>query len=56
MTNVQKRMNSSHYIQVDEEHSNLLNTIRIPKNLNFLHECLPKANYSPIKFQYLDRQ
>jgi NIMA (never in mitosis gene a)-related kinase len=34
----------------------MLQTIRIPKNLNFLTEKLPKANYSPVKVMHLDRK
>jgi len=34
----------------------LLNTIRIPKNLHYLTERLPKPNYSPLKLKKLDKQ
>jgi hypothetical protein len=33
---IQKHMNTSHFILADEKGPELLGTIRIPKNLNFL--------------------
>ena len=41
---------------MDEGESTMLQTIRIPKNLHFLTEKLPKANYSPVKVVHLDRK
>jgi hypothetical protein len=49
-------MNQAHFLQVDEGESQMLQTIRIPKNLHFLTEKLPKANYSPVKVVHLDRK
>jgi NIMA (never in mitosis gene a)-related kinase len=51
-----KHMDSSHFIQVDETNPEMLQTIRIPKNLHFLIEKLPKPNYHPMKIIKLDRK
>ena len=51
-----KRMDEKHLMETDEvSQNNLLNTIRIPKNLHFLTERLPKANYSPMKIKKVDK-
>ena len=57
MPAVIKRMDEKHLVEIDESSSqnNLLNTIRIPKNLHFLTERLPKANYSPMKIKKVDK-
>lgn len=34
----------------------MLQTIKIPKNLHFLSEKLPKANYNPVRVSHLDRK
>ena len=34
----------------------MLQTIKIPKNLNFLSDKLPKPNYNPVKVIQLDRK
>lgn len=34
----------------------MLQTIKIPKNLHFLTEKLPRANYSPVKVIHLDKK
>ena len=54
--NTAKRMDESHFLQVDEQGLDMLQTIRIPKNMSLLNESLPKANYSPIKTIQLDRK
>ncbi len=38
-------MNDSHLTEVDEGLPFLLNTIRVPKNLHYLTDRLPKPNY-----------
>jgi len=53
---VMKHMDSSHFIQVDETNPEMLQTIRIPKNLHFLIEKLPKPNYHPMKIIKVDRK
>jgi serine/threonine protein kinase len=54
---VLKRMDDKHLTEIDETfQANLLTTIRIPKNLHFLTERLPKANYSPIKTRKVEKQ
>jgi NIMA (never in mitosis gene a)-related kinase len=42
-------------IEADEGNPNLLSTIRIPKNLHYLTERLPKPNYSPLKLRKVDK-
>ncbi len=49
-------MDESHFIQVDEQNIDMLQTIKIPKNISQLNDSLPKANYSPIKTVQLDRK
>jgi len=52
-----KRMEDKHLTEIDEAlNTNLLTTIRIPKNLHFLTERLPKPNYSPIKTRKVEKQ
>lgn len=49
-------MTESHLTEVDEEKQiNLLNTIRIPRNLHYLTDRLPKPNYAPLKTKKIDR-
>ena len=51
-----KRMDAKHLMEIDELlQTDLLNTIRIPKNLHFLTERLPKANYTPMKIKKVDK-
>ena len=52
-----KRMDDKHLNEVDDEERNelLLNTIRVPKNLHFLTERLPKANYTPLRTKKIDK-
>lgn len=38
-----------------DESSLMLQTIRISKNLHYLTERLPKANYTPLKLKKLDK-
>lgn len=47
-------MDDKHLIEVDES-SQLLQTIRLPKNFHYLTERLPKPNYSPIKLKKIDK-
>lgn len=49
-------MNESHLTEVDEGVPFLLNTIRIPKNLHYITDRLPKPNYQPLKLRKVDRQ
>ncbi len=42
-------------LKVDEGVPFLLNTIRIPKNLHYLTERLPKPNYTPLKTVKIDK-
>ena len=51
-----KRMEDRHLTEIDESFQNvLLSTIRVPKNLHFLTERLPKANYAPLKVHKVDK-
>jgi len=53
---ITKRMEEKHLTEPDEDHqTTLLNTIRIPKNLHFLTERLPKANYNQMKTRKMDK-
>ena len=49
-------MEEKHFTEIDEAFQNqLLTTIRVPKNLHYLSDKLPKANYSPLKTKKVDR-
>jgi NIMA (never in mitosis gene a)-related kinase len=51
-----KRMEDKHLTEVEEDQQTmLLNTIRVPKNLHFLTERLPKANYHPLRTKKVDK-
>lgn len=51
-----KRMEERHLTEAEDAMQNaLLNTIRIPKNLHFLTERLPKANYALLKTKKVDK-
>ncbi|KRX07956.1 Protein kinase-like domain [Pseudocohnilembus persalinus] len=52
---VQKRMNDAHLIESDEGIPQLLNTIRIPKNLGNLKERMPQPNYTGLKTKKLEK-
>ncbi|EAR83720.2 plant dual-specificity MAP kinase kinase family domain protein (macronuclear) [Tetrahymena thermophila SB210] len=57
MPAVIKRMNDSLLTEVDEAiQNNLLNTIKIPKNLHYLTDRLPKPNYEPLKTKRIDKR
>ena len=43
-------------IEGDEGENFLLNTIRIPKNIHYLTDRLPKPNYQPLKTRNIDKQ
>ncbi len=49
-------MEDSHFVQVDEANNEMLQTIKIPKNIQLLNDSLPKPNYNPIKTIQLDRK
>lgn len=51
-----KRLEEKHLLELEDgQHISLLNTIRIPKNLHFLAERLPKANYTQVKIKKVDK-
>jgi len=50
-----KRMNDIHLTEIDEAMPNLLNTIKIPKNLHYLTDSLPKPNYAPLKTRRIEK-
>lgn len=57
MPAVLKRINESLLMEVDENNSiNLLNTIKIPKNLHYLTDRLPKPNYEPLRTKRVDKR
>lgn len=52
-----KRLEEKHFTELDENNVNLLlNTIRIPKNIHYLTDRLPKPNYAPLKTKKLDKK
>jgi NIMA (never in mitosis gene a)-related kinase len=56
MPAVIKRIDEKHLMEFDDNTKNdLLTTIRIPKNLHYLTERLPKANYVPMKTKKIDK-
>jgi NIMA (never in mitosis gene a)-related kinase len=46
-----KRMDKQLLNEVDEINPDFMKTIIIPKNLHYLTERLPEANYSPLKLK-----
>jgi NIMA (never in mitosis gene a)-related kinase len=42
-------MDQSDFIRVEESNPDMLQTIKIPKNLQFLNDKLPKPNYNPVR-------
>lgn len=52
-----KRLDEKTLLEVDEtSNSILLTTIKIPKNIHYLTDRLPKPNYSPLKTKKIDKQ
>jgi len=52
-----KRIEEKNFCEIDEIGSNfLLNTIRIPKNMHYLTDRLPKPNYAPLKTKKIDKK
>ena len=43
-------------IEPVERNPELLKTIKIPKNLHYLTDVLPKPNYQPLKTRSIDRE
>lgn len=57
MPAVVKRINDNLLMEVDESSQiNLLNTIKIPKNLHYLTDRLPKPNYEPLRTKRVDKR
>jgi len=50
---IQKRINEQLWLEVDQADYNfeMLNTIKVPQNLLFLSDKLPRANYEPLKLR-----
>ena len=48
-------MEEKHFIEADENQNILLTTIRLPKNIHFLTDRLPKANYVPLRTRTIDK-
>jgi NIMA (never in mitosis gene a)-related kinase len=53
---VLRRLNDDYLYVVEEHNANLLKTIRMPKNINFLQDKLPKPNYKPLKTKRVDKE
>ena len=51
-----KFFHERHLTQMDEGIPFLLKTIRVPKNLHYLKENLPKPNYIPLKIKNIDKK
>ena len=57
MPAVLKRMDEKHLTEADDIEKNiLLSTIRFPKNILYLTERLPKANYAPMRTRTMDKK
>ena len=59
MPAVIKRMNGDLLMEIADEEfqrNSLLNTIKIPKNLHYLTDRLPKPNYEPLKTKVIDKR
>lgn len=52
---VVKRVNDTHLLEVDEGVPFLLTTIRVPKNMHYLTDRLPKPNYAPLKTKKIEK-
>ena len=57
MPSVIKRMNELHLREAGDDDflNELMTTIHIPKNYNFLSETLPPANYEPLKLIHIEK-
>ena len=56
MPAIVKRIDDKYLIEVDETGMlEMLNTIKIPKNLHYLTERLPNPNYEPLKLKKVDK-
>jgi NIMA (never in mitosis gene a)-related kinase 1/4/5 len=53
---ISKRLDERYLMEVDEGIPFLLNTIRVPKNIHYLTDRLPKPNYTPLKTRKVDKQ
>jgi NIMA (never in mitosis gene a)-related kinase len=51
MPSVIKHLSEVSLIEADESIPELLRTIKIPKNIHYLTEKLPKPNYIPLKYR-----
>lgn len=51
MPAITKHLTDKTLIEPDESTPELLKTIRIPKNMHYLTEKLPKPNYIPVKYR-----
>ena len=51
MPAITKHLNDKTLLEADESAPELLKTIRIPKNMHYLTEKLPKPNYIPVKYR-----
>ena len=45
MPGIIKRIDEKYCVEVEDMQNMLLNTIRIPKNIHYLTDSLPKPNY-----------
>ena len=50
-----KRLEEKHLTEVDEGVPILMSTIRVPKNIHYLTERLPKPNYAPLKTKKVEK-
>ena len=56
MPAITKRLDDKVLTEFDEvPNADLLNTIRVPKNLHFLTERLPKPNYAPTRIRKMEK-
>lgn len=56
MPAIVKRLDDKTLVEmVDEKENILLNTIKVPKNIHYLTDRLPKPNYSPLKIKKIDK-
>lgn len=57
LPSVIKRMNELHLREAGDDDllEEMMKTIQIPKNYNFLSETLPPANYEPLKLIHIEK-
>jgi hypothetical protein len=51
MDSCKKRLSDNMFLEPEDNSAQLLRTIKLTKNINYLTDMMPKPNYSPIKYR-----